>query len=88
MYSLLLISLFSVYLILHWDIPSHTPHKISNIICYDALQAVTKDGFGCIRCPSSLSDEGKCQCPPGSVLGESIMTGIIYEFTRINLNSL
>uniref|UniRef100_A0AAQ6AJP7 Transmembrane protein 67 n=1 Tax=Amphiprion ocellaris TaxID=80972 RepID=A0AAQ6AJP7_AMPOC len=30
--------------------------------------AVTKDGFGCIRCPGAVSDEGNCKCPPGSFL--------------------
>lgn len=35
-----------------------------------SLQAVTKDGYACISCPGTLSDEGKCQCPQGNVLGE------------------
>ncbi|XP_041844911.1 meckelin isoform X2 [Melanotaenia boesemani] len=37
--------------------------------------AVTKDGFGCIRCPGRLSDEGKCQCPPGNILVERDING-------------
>ncbi|XP_029307433.1 meckelin isoform X2 [Cottoperca gobio] len=41
--------------------------------------AVIKDGFGCIRCPGSLSDEGKCQCPPGNVLVERDVNGSLLE---------
>uniref|UniRef100_A0A8C6V5C7 Uncharacterized protein n=1 Tax=Neogobius melanostomus TaxID=47308 RepID=A0A8C6V5C7_9GOBI len=41
--------------------------------------AVTKDGFGCIRCPGSLSDEGFCTCPQGSILVERDLNGNIFE---------
>uniref|UniRef100_A0A8C9X0L7 Transmembrane protein 67 n=1 Tax=Sander lucioperca TaxID=283035 RepID=A0A8C9X0L7_SANLU len=34
--------------------------------CPTDKPSVTTGGFGCIRCPGSLSDEGKCQCPPGN----------------------
>uniref|UniRef100_A0A7N8YD46 Transmembrane protein 67 n=1 Tax=Mastacembelus armatus TaxID=205130 RepID=A0A7N8YD46_9TELE len=69
----------------------HFPCTISNLISYDALltsclvlQAVTKDGFGCIRCSGILSDMGTCQCPPGNVLDnidhgiDSIVTTSVY----------
>uniref|UniRef100_A0A8C9X1H5 Transmembrane protein 67 n=1 Tax=Sander lucioperca TaxID=283035 RepID=A0A8C9X1H5_SANLU len=39
--------------------------------CPTDKPSVTTGGFGCIRCPGSLSDEGKCQCPPGNVLDQS-----------------
>ncbi|TRY84592.1 hypothetical protein DNTS_001329 [Danionella cerebrum] len=38
--------------------------------CLGANQGVTQDGFGCIRCPGSIGESGKCQCPGGSVLVE------------------
>ncbi|XP_050986760.1 meckelin isoform X1 [Labeo rohita] len=38
--------------------------------CPDANQGVTQDGYGCIRCPGNLGENGKCQCPKGSVLVE------------------
>uniref|UniRef100_A0A8C4E4F0 Transmembrane protein 67 n=1 Tax=Dicentrarchus labrax TaxID=13489 RepID=A0A8C4E4F0_DICLA len=34
------------------------------------LCPITTGGFECIRCPGSLTDEGNCKCPQGSVLGE------------------
>lgn len=58
--------------------PEFPQQGINKGISYLSLQAVTKDGFGCIRCPGSLTDEGQCQCPPGNVLGESPVT-LIYE---------
>ncbi|KAM3614430.1 uncharacterized protein V6R79_014172 [Siganus canaliculatus] len=36
--------------------------------CPPDKPAVTKDGFDCIACPGSISDEGRCQCPPDNVL--------------------
>lgn len=51
----------------------HILRHIRYLTPYAALlQAVTLDGFGCIRCPGSLSDEGKCRCPEGDILGESL----------------
>uniref|UniRef100_A0A671LTD4 Transmembrane protein 67 n=1 Tax=Sinocyclocheilus anshuiensis TaxID=1608454 RepID=A0A671LTD4_9TELE len=38
--------------------------------CPDANQGVTQDGYGCIRCSGSAGENGKCQCPKGSVLVE------------------
>uniref|UniRef100_A0A8C2WVP1 Transmembrane protein 67 n=1 Tax=Cyclopterus lumpus TaxID=8103 RepID=A0A8C2WVP1_CYCLU len=46
--------------------------------CPTDRPAVIKDGFGCIRCPGTVNDEGKCQCPPGNILGESPITGLVY----------
>eukprot|EP00064_Thunnus_orientalis_P003086 superscaffoldBa00000245_g3094 len=42
-------------------------------------RAVTNDGFGCIRCPASLNDEGKCRCPTGSVLVERDVNGNLLD---------
>uniref|UniRef100_A0AAY5EG89 Transmembrane protein 67 n=1 Tax=Electrophorus electricus TaxID=8005 RepID=A0AAY5EG89_ELEEL len=36
--------------------------------CSDS--GVTQDGYGCVRCPGSPAEDGKCQCPTGSILGE------------------
>uniref|UniRef100_A0A3B4B8P0 Uncharacterized protein n=1 Tax=Periophthalmus magnuspinnatus TaxID=409849 RepID=A0A3B4B8P0_9GOBI len=41
--------------------------------------AVTKDGFGCIRCPGSISDEGFCTCPMGSVLERDLKGNVLEE---------
>nr|XP_040021797.1 meckelin isoform X2 [Gasterosteus aculeatus aculeatus] len=47
--------------------------------------AVTKDGFGCIRCPSSVNDTGKCQCPPGNVLVERDVNGNLLDVARCEM---
>ncbi|XP_055019788.1 meckelin [Boleophthalmus pectinirostris] len=47
--------------------------------CPTDKPGVTKDGFGCIRCPGVLSDEGFCTCPVGSVLIERDLKGNILE---------
>ncbi|XP_034730420.1 meckelin isoform X3 [Etheostoma cragini] len=47
--------------------------------CPSDKPSVTTGGFGCIRCPGSLSDEGKCQCPPGNVLVERDVNGNLLE---------
>uniref|UniRef100_A0AAQ5Z6H8 Transmembrane protein 67 n=1 Tax=Amphiprion ocellaris TaxID=80972 RepID=A0AAQ5Z6H8_AMPOC len=44
--------------------------------------AVTKDGFGCIRCPGAVSDEGNCKCPPGSFLVERDINGNLLDEAR------
>ncbi|XP_068995526.1 meckelin [Embiotoca jacksoni] len=44
--------------------------------------AVTQDGFGCIRCPGSLSDQGKCQCSPGNILVETDINGGLLDEAR------
>uniref|UniRef100_A0A8C2WWS3 Transmembrane protein 67 n=1 Tax=Cyclopterus lumpus TaxID=8103 RepID=A0A8C2WWS3_CYCLU len=43
--------------------------------CPTDRPAVIKDGFGCIRCPGTVNDEGKCQCPPGNILVERDING-------------
>uniref|UniRef100_A0A1A8RIA0 Transmembrane protein 67 n=2 Tax=Nothobranchius rachovii TaxID=451742 RepID=A0A1A8RIA0_9TELE len=50
--------------------------------CPMSKPAVTMDGFGCIRCPGSLSDQGKCQCPPGNILVERDINGNLLEVAR------
>ncbi|XP_044064572.1 meckelin isoform X4 [Siniperca chuatsi] len=50
--------------------------------CPTDKPAVTTGGFGCIRCPGSLSDEGKCQCPPGNVLVERDVNGNLLDEAR------
>ncbi|XP_061811036.1 meckelin isoform X1 [Nerophis lumbriciformis] len=47
--------------------------------CPGDKPAVTKDGFGCIRCPSSLTDAGQCQCPPGYILVERDVSGNVLD---------
>ncbi|KAJ3597256.1 hypothetical protein NHX12_000784 [Muraenolepis orangiensis] len=37
--------------------------------------AVTEDGFGCVRCPGSLSEQGTCLCPEGTVRSERTVQG-------------
>uniref|UniRef100_A0A3Q3W6K8 Uncharacterized protein n=1 Tax=Mola mola TaxID=94237 RepID=A0A3Q3W6K8_MOLML len=49
--------------------------------CPTDKPAVTKDGFGCIRCPGSLSDEGECQCPQGSILEREVNGSLLDEAT-------
>uniref|UniRef100_A0A8C2WWV0 Transmembrane protein 67 n=1 Tax=Cyclopterus lumpus TaxID=8103 RepID=A0A8C2WWV0_CYCLU len=51
--------------------------------CPTDRPAVIKDGFGCIRCPGTVNDEGKCQCPPGNILGESPITGLVYVLQEL-----
>ncbi|XP_041798443.1 meckelin [Chelmon rostratus] len=53
--------------------------------CPPDKPAVTKGGFGCIRCPGSLSDEGKCQCPPGNVLVERDVSGNLLDEARCEM---
>ncbi|XP_035989445.1 meckelin isoform X1 [Fundulus heteroclitus] len=54
-----------------------SPNKVSITCerCPPDRPAVTQDGFGCVRCPGSLSDEGKCQCPAGHILQERDING-------------
>ncbi|XP_075965443.1 meckelin isoform X2 [Anarhichas minor] len=47
--------------------------------CPTDRPAVSKDGFGCIRCPGSVNDEGKCQCLPGNVLVERDVNGNLLD---------
>ncbi|XP_005937636.1 meckelin isoform X1 [Haplochromis burtoni] len=50
--------------------------------CLPNKPGVTKDGFGCIRCPGALSNDGNCQCPPGDVLVERDLNGTLLEEAR------
>ncbi|XP_026225682.1 meckelin [Anabas testudineus] len=47
--------------------------------CPTDKPAVTKDGFGCIRCPGSLSDVGQCQCSSGYILVERDNNGTLLD---------
>nr|XP_043874362.1 meckelin isoform X1 [Solea senegalensis] len=60
---------------------SVTTDKASNTCqqCPTDKPAVTKDGFGCIRCPGSLSDDGMCLCPPANVLVERDVSGNLLD---------
>uniref|UniRef100_A0AAY4DU20 Tyrosine-protein kinase ephrin type A/B receptor-like domain-containing protein n=1 Tax=Denticeps clupeoides TaxID=299321 RepID=A0AAY4DU20_9TELE len=33
--------------------------------CPASSPAVTRDGYGCIRCPGPAGEDGRCQCPAG-----------------------
>ncbi|KAG7242035.1 hypothetical protein INR49_024080 [Caranx melampygus] len=50
--------------------------------CPTDKPAVTRDGFGCIRCPSGLIDEGKCKCPKGNILVERDVNGNLLDEAR------
>uniref|UniRef100_A0A671UFM8 Transmembrane protein 67 n=1 Tax=Sparus aurata TaxID=8175 RepID=A0A671UFM8_SPAAU len=50
--------------------------------CPTDKPAVTKGGFGCIRCPGSLSDEGECKCPQGNILVERDVNGNLLDEAR------
>ncbi|XP_076869270.1 meckelin [Brachyhypopomus gauderio] len=43
--------------------------------CPEPTPGVTQDGYGCIRCPGSQGEDGKCQCPTGHVLVERSLDG-------------
>ncbi|KAM9310306.1 meckelin [Pholidichthys leucotaenia] len=53
--------------------------------CFPGKPAVTEDGFECIRCPGSLSDEGKCKCPPGNILVERDINGNLLDEARCDI---
>ncbi|XP_010778193.1 meckelin-like isoform X1 [Notothenia coriiceps] len=53
--------------------------------CPTDKPAVITDGFGCVRCPGSLSDEGKCQCPPGNILVERDTNGNLLDEARCEI---
>ncbi|XP_034554565.1 meckelin [Notolabrus celidotus] len=50
--------------------------------CPSDKPAVTKDGFGCIRCPGGVTDDGKCQCQQDNVLVERDVNGSLLEEAR------
>uniref|UniRef100_A0A3P9KSQ0 Transmembrane protein 67 n=1 Tax=Oryzias latipes TaxID=8090 RepID=A0A3P9KSQ0_ORYLA len=62
-----------------------TKHFSSNKVPFTCEQcppdkpAVTKDGFGCIRCPGRLDDNGNCQCPSGNILVERDINGTFFD---------
>uniref|UniRef100_A0A8C7CZM9 Transmembrane protein 67 n=1 Tax=Oncorhynchus kisutch TaxID=8019 RepID=A0A8C7CZM9_ONCKI len=43
---------------------------------------LTEDGYGCILCPGSLTEQGTCQCPSGSILVERDVQGNPLEEAR------
>ncbi|XP_034030768.1 meckelin isoform X2 [Thalassophryne amazonica] len=51
-------------------------------ICPNEASAVTSDGFECIRCPGSVTDEGRCQCPSGDILVERDVQGNALDEAR------
>ncbi|KAF7669715.1 hypothetical protein LDENG_00147280 [Lucifuga dentata] len=53
--------------------------------CPTDKPAVTKDGFECIRCLGSLSDEGTCQCPAGNILVERDVQGNLLDEARCDM---
>uniref|UniRef100_A0A8C7XMI6 Transmembrane protein 67 n=1 Tax=Oryzias sinensis TaxID=183150 RepID=A0A8C7XMI6_9TELE len=62
-----------------------TKHFSSNKVLFTCEQCppdkpvITKDGFGCIRCPSRLDDNGNCQCPSGNILVERDINGTFFD---------
>ncbi|XP_037640289.1 meckelin isoform X2 [Sebastes umbrosus] len=56
--------------------------SITCLQCPTDKPAVTKDGFGCIRCPRNNSDEGKCQCLEGDILVERDVNGNLLDEAR------
>ncbi|XP_059922004.1 meckelin isoform X1 [Gadus macrocephalus] len=61
-------------------LPGHRVHKSNGASltcqrCPPEKPAVTEDGFGCIRCPGGLSEEGTCLCPQGTVRVERDLQG-------------
>uniref|UniRef100_A0A667XCU8 Transmembrane protein 67 n=1 Tax=Myripristis murdjan TaxID=586833 RepID=A0A667XCU8_9TELE len=53
-----------------------------------AMSSITKsdnsNGFGCIRCPGIVTDEGTCHCPKGGILGESPAANMIEKFVKFS----
>ncbi|XP_069847161.1 meckelin isoform X1 [Dipodomys merriami] len=47
--------------------------------CPENMKGVTEDGWNCISCPSDLTAEGKCQCPPGQILVERNVNGTLLS---------
>ncbi|XP_018618484.1 meckelin [Scleropages formosus] len=50
--------------------------------CPVSKPGVTRDGYGCLRCPGGLSDDGTCQCPAGSILVERDLNGNLLDEGR------
>ncbi|XP_072548358.1 meckelin [Salminus brasiliensis] len=47
--------------------------------CPDSKPGVTQDGYECIQCPSGVGEDGKCQCPAGSILVERNVNGSLLQ---------
>lgn len=47
--------------------------------CPESMKGVTKDGWGCISCPGSLTAEGNCHCPTGHILVERNVNGSLLS---------
>ncbi|XP_029928029.1 meckelin isoform X2 [Myripristis murdjan] len=54
-------------------------------ICPTDKPVVTKDGFGCIRCPGIVTDEGTCHCPKGGILVERDVQGNLLDEARCEI---
>uniref|UniRef100_A0A3P8ZS91 Transmembrane protein 67 n=1 Tax=Esox lucius TaxID=8010 RepID=A0A3P8ZS91_ESOLU len=50
--------------------------------CPPEKPVLTEDGYGCIRCPGILTEQGTCQCPPGNILVERDVQGNPLEQAR------
>ncbi|KAK2844544.1 hypothetical protein Q5P01_011203 [Channa striata] len=53
--------------------------------CPTDKPAVTKDGFGCIRCPGNLNDDGTCKCQPGNILVERDNNGNLLDEAKCEM---
>ncbi|XP_057690557.1 meckelin isoform X1 [Corythoichthys intestinalis] len=53
--------------------------------CPEDKPAITQDGFGCIRCPGSISDEGQCQCPARHILVERDVSGNLLDEAKCEM---
>ncbi|XP_077454683.1 meckelin-like [Stigmatopora argus] len=53
--------------------------------CPGDKPAITQDGFGCIRCPGSISDDGYCQCPAGHILVERDVSGNLLDEAKCEI---
>ncbi|XP_063055866.1 meckelin [Engraulis encrasicolus] len=47
--------------------------------CPESKRAVTRDGYGCIRCPGDTAGDGTCMCPPNHILVERDGKGNLQE---------
>ncbi|XP_031432529.1 meckelin isoform X1 [Clupea harengus] len=47
--------------------------------CPESKPTVTQDGYGCIRCPGAIGEDGTCQCPANHILVERDSRGNIQE---------
>ncbi|KAL7840509.1 hypothetical protein AOLI_G00258320 [Acnodon oligacanthus] len=47
--------------------------------CPVSKPGITQDGYECIRCSGSVGEDGKCQCPTGSILVERNVNGTLLE---------